>query len=172
MLGGAICSSESWLTRIYAVDYITGVVATAFAVIAEPHRRQILDLLLVRPCSVGELSRSTGVSQPGTSRHLRVLREAGLVSVRQDAQRRWYELRTEPLAELDAWLSPYRKLWEFRLDALERQLDPRSTVRRDIRTAQHRKFLSESQAAMCHRNGDNAHSHMNRSLVYKKRSED
>jgi DNA-binding transcriptional ArsR family regulator len=98
-------------------------VATAFHVLAEPARRRILDLLLERPRPVGELVESLGLSQPGTSKHLRVLREAGLVGVRQDAQRRWYELRPEPLAEIDEWLRPYRRLWADRLDALERHLD-------------------------------------------------
>ncbi|MEU6081240.1 metalloregulator ArsR/SmtB family transcription factor [Streptomyces sp. NPDC047108] len=94
-----------------------------FDVLAEPARRRILDLLLERPRLVGELTGHLGISQPGTSKHLRVLREAGLVHVRRDAQRRWYELRPEPLAEVDAWLAPYRRLWEQRLDALERHLD-------------------------------------------------
>lgn len=94
-----------------------------FEVLAEPSRRQILDMLLERPRSVNELTERLGLSQPGTSKHLRVLREAGLVTVRQDAQRRWYELRPEPLAELDAWVQPYRKLWANSLDALERHLD-------------------------------------------------
>jgi DNA-binding transcriptional ArsR family regulator len=98
-------------------------VATAFHVLAEPARRRILDLLLERPRPVGELVEQLGLSQPGTSKHLRVLREAGLVRVRQDAQRRWYELRPEPLAEIDEWLRPYRRLWADRLDALERHLD-------------------------------------------------
>lgn len=97
--------------------------ATAFEVLAEPTRRRILDLLLERPRLVGELTERLGLSQPGTSKHLRVLRDAGLVSVRQDAQRRWYELRPEPLLELDDWLMPYRRLWADRLDALERHLD-------------------------------------------------
>ena len=100
-----------------------GAVATAFEVLAEPARRRILDLLLERPCSVGELVERLELSQPGTSKHLRVLREAGLVRVHRDAQRRLYELRPEPLLELDAWLRPYRALWEDRLDALERHLD-------------------------------------------------
>lgn len=95
----------------------------AFDVLAEPARRRILDLLLQRPRLVGELSEHTGLSQPGTSKHLRVLREAGLVTVRQDAQRRWYELRAAPLAEIDAWLVPYRRFWEQRLDVLERHLE-------------------------------------------------
>jgi DNA-binding transcriptional ArsR family regulator len=100
-----------------------GVVSAPFDVLAEPTRRRILDLLLERPRLVGELTDHLGLSQPGTSKHLRVLREAGLVQVRPDAQRRWYELRPEPLVELDAWLAPYRRLWADRLDALERHLD-------------------------------------------------
>jgi DNA-binding transcriptional ArsR family regulator len=98
-------------------------VLTTFEVMAEPTRRRILDLLLERPRSVGELVQRLALSQPGTSKHLRVLREAGLVRVHRDAQRRMYELRPEPLAELDAWLQPYRRLWADRLDALERHLD-------------------------------------------------
>jgi DNA-binding transcriptional ArsR family regulator len=98
-------------------------VATTFTVLAEPARRRILDLLLERPRPVGELVELVGLTQPGTSKHLRVLREAGLVVVRPDAQRRVYELNAEPLAELDAWLAPYRELWAGRLDALERHLD-------------------------------------------------
>ena len=94
-----------------------------FDVLAEPTRRRILDLLLERPRLVGEITAQLGLSQPGTSKHLRVLREAGLVRVRADAQRRWYELNPEPLAEVDAWLTPYRWLWADRLDALERHLD-------------------------------------------------
>jgi DNA-binding transcriptional ArsR family regulator len=96
---------------------------TSFAVLAEPTRRRILDLLLERPRPVGELVEQLGLSQPGTSKHLRVLRDAGLVRVRQDAQRRWYELSPEPLAEIDNWLAPYRRLWSGSLDALERHLD-------------------------------------------------
>jgi DNA-binding transcriptional ArsR family regulator len=94
-----------------------------FAVVAEPTRRRILDLLRERARSVGELVDQLGLSQPGVSKHLRVLREAGLVAVRRDAQRRWYELRPEPLEEIDDWLEPYRQLWTDRLDALERHLD-------------------------------------------------
>lgn len=91
--------------------------------LAEPARRRILDLLRERPRLVGELTTELGLSQPGTSKHLRVLREAGLVRVRADAQRRWYELVPEPLAEIDAWLAPYRWMWADRIDALERHLD-------------------------------------------------
>ena len=94
-----------------------------FTVLAEPTRRRMLDLLLDGPRPVGELAALLGLSQPGASKHLRVLREAGLVRVRQDAQRRWYELRPEPLTEIDAWLEPYRRFWSGRLDALERHLD-------------------------------------------------
>jgi DNA-binding transcriptional ArsR family regulator len=94
-----------------------------FEVLADPTRRRILDLLRERPRLVGELTDELGLSQPGTSKQLRVLREAGLVVVRPDAQRRWYELRPEPLAEIDAWLAPYRVFWNQRLDALEQRLD-------------------------------------------------
>lgn len=97
--------------------------ASPFAVLAEPARRHILDLLLERPRMVGELTEELGLSQPGTSKHLRVLREAGLVAVRRDAQRRWYELRAAPLVEVDEWLEPYRRTWSDRLDALARHLD-------------------------------------------------
>ena len=96
---------------------------TAFDVLAEPSRRRILDLLLERPRSVGELVEGVGLSQPGTSKHLRVLREAGFVRARPEGQRRLYELRPEQLADVMAWLEPYRRLWTERLDALERHLD-------------------------------------------------
>jgi DNA-binding transcriptional ArsR family regulator len=97
--------------------------AAAFDVLADPSRRRILDLLRTREHMVGELVGDLGLSQPGVSKHLRVLRDAGLVRVRQDAQRRWYGLRPEPLAAVDAWLEPYRRLWDESLDALERHLD-------------------------------------------------
>jgi DNA-binding transcriptional ArsR family regulator len=99
------------------------VQAVTFEVLAEPARRRILDLLRDRPRLVGELTAELGLSQPGTSKHLRVLREAGLVRVRPEGQRRWYELVPEPLAEIDAWLAPYRWMWADRFDALERHLD-------------------------------------------------
>jgi DNA-binding transcriptional ArsR family regulator len=94
-----------------------------FEVLAEPARRRILDLLRERPRLVGELTAELGLSQPGTSKHLRVLRDAGLVRVRPEGQRRWYELVPGPLAEVDAWLAPYRRMWADRFDALERHLD-------------------------------------------------
>jgi DNA-binding transcriptional ArsR family regulator len=97
--------------------------STTFEVLAEPTRRRILDLLHPRERSVTDLVARLGLSQPGVSKHLRILREAGLVEVRRDAQRRWYRVRAEPLAEIDAWLAPYRELWEGHLDALERHLD-------------------------------------------------
>ncbi len=97
--------------------------ATTFEVLAEPNRRRILDLLRDGERSVGELVERLALSQPAVSKHLRVLREAGLVAVRVDAQRRRYRLRPEALAEIDAWLAPYRAFWSDRLDALERHLD-------------------------------------------------
>ncbi len=97
--------------------------ATAFELVAEPSRRRILDLLRERARPVGELVELLGLSQPGVSRHLRLLREAGLVRVRPEGQRRWYELEPAPLAELDEWLEPYRRLWDSRLDRLERHLN-------------------------------------------------
>ncbi|HEY3019124.1 MAG TPA: metalloregulator ArsR/SmtB family transcription factor, partial [Solirubrobacteraceae bacterium] len=93
---------------------------SAWSALADPHRREMLTLLLERPRPVGELVERLGLTQPGTSKHLRVLREAGLVQVRKEAQRRVYALDSTPLAELDAWLAPYRRLWDERLDALER----------------------------------------------------
>jgi DNA-binding transcriptional ArsR family regulator len=98
-------------------------VTSTFDVVVEPTRRRILDLLRESPRPVGELVRLLGSSQPGTSRHLRVLRDAGLVAVRPEAQRRVYVLRPQPLAEIDAWLAPYRELWADRLDALEHHLN-------------------------------------------------
>ena len=83
----------------------------------------MLELLLERPRPVGELVDQLGLTQPGTSKHLRVLREAGLVQVRQEAQRRVYAIDPGPLAELDVWLAPYRRLWNDSLDALGRHLD-------------------------------------------------
>jgi DNA-binding transcriptional ArsR family regulator len=97
--------------------------ATTFDVVAEPTRRRILDLLRERPRRVGELVELLELSQPGVSKHLRVLRDARLVRVRSDAQQRWYEVDPEPLTEIDAWLEPYRASWSGRLDALERHLD-------------------------------------------------
>lgn len=97
--------------------------ATAFDVLAEPTRRRILDSLREGERPVNELVHELRLSQPAVSKHLRALREAGLVEVRPAAQRRYYRLRAEPLRELDAWIAPYRRFWEQRLDALEAHLD-------------------------------------------------
>jgi DNA-binding transcriptional ArsR family regulator len=97
-------------------------------VIAEPTRRRILDAVRETECSVGDLVERVGMHQPGVSRHLRVLRDAGLVDVRREAQRRLYRLRVEPLIELDAWLEPYRAHWAGRLDALQRHLERTSST--------------------------------------------
>jgi DNA-binding transcriptional ArsR family regulator len=83
----------------------------------------MLELLRQSPRPVGELVARTGLTQPGTSKHLRVLRDAGLVISRTEGQQRIYALDVRPLAELDAWLEPYRQVWERSLDALERHLD-------------------------------------------------
>jgi DNA-binding transcriptional ArsR family regulator len=96
---------------------------SAFAILAEPSRREILHLLASAERSVGELEAQLRMPQPSVSKHLRVLREAGLVEVRVDAQRRVYRLRPEPLMEVDAWLVPFRRFWSARVDALERHLD-------------------------------------------------
>ena len=100
-----------------------GTMISTFDVLAEPTRRRILDLIRDEERPVNELVATLAISQPGVSKHLRVLREAGLVEVRTDAQRRLYRVRPEPLAEIDAWLAPYRRLWANRLDDLERHLD-------------------------------------------------
>ena len=93
-----------------------------FSVLAEPNRRRILDLLRERERTVNELAEHLDLSQPTVSKHLRVLREANLVEVRQDAQRRWYRLQAKPLIEIETWLAPYRSFWSERLDALEAYL--------------------------------------------------
>jgi len=104
--------------------------------LAEPNRLRIVELLRTGPLAVGEIGERLGMRQPQVSKHLRVLKEAGLAVVRVDAQRRLHALRPEPLRELDAWLEPYRRVWTARLDALERRLDamaddaPAATPRR------------------------------------------
>jgi DNA-binding transcriptional ArsR family regulator len=94
-----------------------------FEVLAESNRRRILDLLGSDERPVGELVSELALSQPAVSKHLRVLREAGLVAVRTEAQRRLYRVRTEPLRAVDEWLEPYRRTWSTRLDELERHLE-------------------------------------------------
>lgn len=96
---------------------------SAWSALADDHRRAVLELLLERPRSVGELVGSLGLTQPTTSKHLRVLREAGLVTVRVQGPRRVYAIAPQPLAELHEWLARYRRLWDGRLDALERRLE-------------------------------------------------
>jgi DNA-binding transcriptional ArsR family regulator len=97
----------------------------ALQVLAEPRRLAILDLLRDGEQPVGELVHRLGVSQPAVSKHLRVLKDAGLVEARVEAQRRLYRIRAEPLAELDDWLASYRQLWTTHLDRLEDHLDRR-----------------------------------------------
>ena len=99
--------------------------AVAFQALAEPRRLQILDLLRDGERPVGELVDRVGLSQPAVSKHLRVLKDAGLVVSRTDAQRRLYRIRPEPFADLDDWLAAYRDLWTTHLDRLEDHLDRR-----------------------------------------------
>jgi DNA-binding transcriptional ArsR family regulator len=96
---------------------------STFAVLAEPNRRRILDELRQGERSVGELVDRLALSQPAVSKHLRVLKDANLVTSRVDAQRRRYRLRPAPLVEVDEWLAPYRRFWADHLDALEAYLD-------------------------------------------------
>jgi DNA-binding transcriptional ArsR family regulator len=96
---------------------------SAFAIIAEPSRRAILSLLASAERSVGDLEEELDLSQPSVSKHLRVLREAGFVESRIDAQRRLYRIRPEPLMEIDTWLTQFRRFWSVHVDALERHLD-------------------------------------------------
>jgi DNA-binding transcriptional ArsR family regulator len=101
------------------------VTITALQVLSEPNRQAILDLLRDGERSVGDLVDRLDLSQPAVSKHLRVMKDAGLVEARTDAQRRMYRIRTEPLVELDEWLALYRRLWTTRLDRLEEHLDRR-----------------------------------------------
>ena len=96
---------------------------TTFELLADPTRRRVLDELRKHECSVGELVKRLGMKQPAVSKQLRVLREAGLATVRVDSQRRIYRLNAERLREIDDWLTPFRAFWEERLDALEQTLD-------------------------------------------------
>jgi DNA-binding transcriptional ArsR family regulator len=96
---------------------------SSFAIIAEPNRRTILNLLASSERSVGEIERRLRMPQTSVSKHLRVLREAGFVEARVEAQRRVYRVRPEPLKEIDAWLVPFRQLWTAHIDKLERHLD-------------------------------------------------
>jgi DNA-binding transcriptional ArsR family regulator len=108
-------------------------VEIALRALADESRRTMLETLSRGPVTAGELAALLPIARPGVSRHLRVLREAGLVEVRRDAQRRIYSLRPEPLAEIDEWLSPYRALWEQRLDALHTEVARGKRERRSTR---------------------------------------
>ena len=103
-----------------------GAVSTTFEVLGQPIRRSILDRLRDGARLVGELAEALSLTQPATSKHLRVLRDAGLVTVRVEGPRRWYGLRVEPLVEVDDWLAPYRWMWESSLDRLGAHLDAMS----------------------------------------------
>jgi DNA-binding transcriptional ArsR family regulator len=98
-------------------------VESAFAVLAEPHRRAILSMLSSSECSVGELMHHLHLPQPSVSKHLKVLREGGFVESRVEAQRRVYRLNPKPLEEVDAWLAPFRRFWSKHVDALEQHLE-------------------------------------------------
>ena len=117
------------LTDIYLLRYIQAM-ESAFAIIAEPSRRAILSLLASSERSVGDIEEQLRLPQPSVSKHLRVLREAGFVESRVDAQRRLYRIRPEPLMEVEAWLAPFRRFWSVHVDALERHLDRMSQVPR------------------------------------------
>src|SRR4051812_24890784 len=115
-------SKAQLLTSIYLNMYIRAVEST-FAIIAEPTRRAILSLLVRSERSVGEIEEQLRLPQPSVSKHLRVLREAGFVETRAEAQRRVYRIRPEPLLEVAVWLEPFRRFWGEHVDALERHLD-------------------------------------------------
>ena len=106
---------------------------SAFTVLAEPRRRAILTLLAAGERSVSDLESALNLSQPSVSKHLRVLRDAGFVEATIDAQRRVYRIRPEPLQEVDAWMTPFRRYWSARVDALERHLDRIATPTRTKR---------------------------------------
>jgi len=108
------------LTVIFLSSDIIGM--DVFTAVAEPHRRQILGLLSNGEMPAGEVVEAMGLSQPGVSKHLKLLRQSGLVRMRADGQRRIYSLHPDKLAELDAWLAPYRRFWRDKLDALEDHL--------------------------------------------------
>lgn len=103
---------------------------STFSIIAEPSRRAILSLLASAERSVGDIEEQLQLPQPSISKHLRVLREAGFVESRVDAQRRLYRIKPEPLMEIDAWLAPFRRYWSAQVDALERHLDRMNQVPR------------------------------------------
>jgi DNA-binding transcriptional ArsR family regulator len=114
------------------LQHISGV-ESVFEIIAEPSRRAILSLLISSQQSVGDIERRLRIPQPTVSKHLRVLRDAGVVEATVDAQRRLYRLKPEPLQEVDAWLAPFRQLWSAHVDALERHLDRMANSKRSKR---------------------------------------
>src|SRR6478752_4044308 len=109
------------LAVTYLISYIN-VMDAVLQALADPSRRTVLEILREHPASAGELADALPIARPGVSRHLRVLREAGLVDVRQEAQRRIYSLRPEPLADVDEWLDGYRAIWENRMGALHTEV--------------------------------------------------
>jgi DNA-binding transcriptional ArsR family regulator len=111
------------LTGIFPARHTTAMPDAIWSALTDPHRRALLELLREQPRAVNDLVDALGLSQPSTSKHLRVLRNAGLVQVTGDAQRRIYSINPLPFTELDTWLAPYRELWNDRLDALGRHLD-------------------------------------------------
>ncbi len=117
------------LIVIYDNVYILSM-ESVFTVLAEPSRRAILTLLASGERSVGDLGSALNLSQPSVSKHLRVLRDAGFVEATIDAQRRVYRILPQPLQEVDAWMAPFRRYWEARVDALERHLDSMTTPTR------------------------------------------
>ena len=131
---------------------------SVFEIIAEPNRRAILSLLVSSQQSVGEIERQLRMPQPTVSKHLRVLRDAGFVESTVDAQRRLYRLKPEPLQELDAWLTQFRRFWSAHLDALERHLDrmdeptPKPTPTKSQATPKKRKTNRNRRGA--NREGD------------------
>jgi len=116
----------------YLSDYLIMAAMEGFAALGDPTRRKIVEMLAAHELQAGEIARRFDMTAPAVSQHLRLLRDAGLVSVRRDAQRRIYALEPSGLAELDAWLGRFRRFWATRLDALERELeqpDPRRNSR-------------------------------------------
>lgn len=109
--------------------YVRAVTDTLWSALVDPHRRALLDVLRDGASAVGDLVTALEMSQPMASKHLRVLRDAGLVHVRVEAQRRIYSINPSRLAELDAWLAPYRRLWNERLDALGEHLDEHPEIK-------------------------------------------
>ena len=120
------------------MEYIQ-TVESVFEIIAEPNRRAILSLLISSEQSVGEIERQLRMPQPTVSKHLRVLRDAGVVESTVDAQRRLYRLNPGPLQEVDAWLAPFRRLWSAHVDTLERHLDRMDQSARTKRKARRRR---------------------------------